>query len=300
MNTVLIVNHKAKNCGVYQFGKRVYSLVENSNNVNYIYREFSTMKDFTNTRNKINPDFVVFNYHYWTMQWLLKDFISNEKHYFIFHDDHFYNKYDKYLFFGARDLKNYTDDNKSAILPRPIFESSIPTVVNTVPTIGSFGFGFMNKGFHKIVEKVNKEFDKAIINLHIPVAEFSDPKGIQNRDVVNLCRKLNTKPEIKLNITNDFKSDEEILEFLSGNDINVFMYGENGDGISSVLDFALSVNRPIALSNCLMFRHIYSDCISTEKNSLSTIIKDGNMYLDQFRTKWSVENFRKEMDNLFV
>src|SRR5208283_4722926 len=41
---------------------------------------------------------------------------------------------------------------------------------NVLPgtVIGSFGFGFATKGFPRIVEAVNAEFEEATIRLHLP------------------------------------------------------------------------------------------------------------------------------------
>ncbi len=46
----------------------------------------------------------------------------------------------------------------------------------------------------------------------------------------------------------------------------------NGRGLSSVIDYAISVKKPIGISNSNMFRHIYSDEICLYKNSIQYCI----------------------------
>jgi hypothetical protein len=92
--------------------------------------------------------------------------------------------------------------------------------------------------------------------------------------------------------------DEELLDFLASNTINIFMYdGMPGRGCSSVIDYALSVNRPIGISNSHMFRHIYSDEICLYKRSIADIIEKGNEYLDRFRQLWSEDRLIQIIDN---
>jgi hypothetical protein len=61
-----------------------------------------------------------------------------------------------------------------------------------------------------------------------------------------MCFQKNIKPGILLLITHDFFSTNEILTFLQSNTMNIFLYDQmHGRGISSAIDYAISVKKPI-------------------------------------------------------
>ena len=51
----------------------------------------------------------------------------------------------------------------------------------------------MHKGIEKIAYQVIKEFDEAIIRLHIPNSFYVDPQGYQARARVNAVRQIVSK-----------------------------------------------------------------------------------------------------------
>jgi len=182
-------------------------------------------------------------------------------------------------------------------LPRPLYldYKDIPNNTYTpnlkCPTIGSIGFALGHKNWEKIITLVEKEFDEAIINLHMPNSYYCDQNGNGSRSHAMDCRNNVTKPGIKLNITHNLFTNDELINFLNENDLNIFMYDElRGSGCSSALDFALCVNRPIAISNSYMFRHVYDDSICIDKHSLADIMKNGTQHLDKYRKSWSHKN----------
>jgi len=312
---ILILNHDKIKCGTYQFCKRVYNLAAMSEKVNYIYREipYGDLKDHSESRslyisilNEINPDFIIYNYHWDRMPWLQEtDITENKKakHYFIWHDGSMMKNYDKYLLFGSRPpTMDYFMQGRTALLPRPlyIYNGNYPT--NDTVTIGSFGFAFNHKNFHTIAPLVGKYFQRSIVNLHFTNPYFGDTPGNRLEDIINLCYKSNTNPNIQLNITTDFWDDSMLLEFLAGNDMNIFMYdiSVQNPGISSAIDYALSVKRPIAISNNMMFNHIMSDDILVEKTPLSDILSKGTNPLEGLYRAWDTSLFTKEMEELFL
>ena len=304
MNKVLIVNHFRKECGVQSFGKRVHTLVKDSSNVSYSYVEVETEKEFVSAFSKTQPNYILYNWHRGTMPWLSERLVTSigiSKQYFIFHDEVTRQNYDKYLFFGAYDFTEGSKfGDKKVLLPRPVLEYSGNYRENIIPTIGSFGFGFWNKGYHTLTKLVNDTFDTAILNFHMPYSYFGDPLKKQTREVEAECRRLVTNKGITLNINHEFLDDSGVLDFLAGNDINVFLYEENGEGISSVIDYALSVRRPIGISTSRMFRHIKEDSIIVGDNSIQDIISRGTGCLEKYYNTWSPNNFMAEMDNLFA
>ena len=88
--------------------------------------------------------------------------------------------------------------------------------------------------------------------------------------------------------------------FLDSTDLNIFLYDyvkpDNNVGISSVIDFALSVDTPIAISNSYMFRNIYNDNICLNKNSITHCIFNSNAHLDKYRREYSHKHFLDKIE----
>jgi hypothetical protein len=76
--------------------------------------------------------------------------------------------------------------------------------------------------------------------------------------IIQSILKEMTKPNIRLNHTNDYLSEEEIIESLASNDINALFYElpPSNAGISSSADYLIASGKPMLLSDCALFRHI--------------------------------------------
>jgi hypothetical protein len=91
--------------------------------------------------------------------------------------------------------------------------------------------------------------------------------------------------------------DTQLLDWLNSNTINIFLYDTMfGRGCASTIDYALSVQRPIGISDSYMFRHIYSDDICVYKTPIKDIIENGLHYLEHYKTKWSNANLIKQLE----
>jgi len=303
MKTVLILNHVHVECGTYQFAHRIYDIVSESHNVNYKYFNVDSREGYLYLLKRWEPDYIVYNWHKDRINWLLEsDITEDRKHYFFFHDGSIFNKYDKYIFCG--EFPNYPTSvprEKSVLLPRPIYNYDGIYPVNEVPTIGSFGFATDHKRFPELVTMVNKEFDKAHIRLHITSPYFGVTEGYNLPKIVAECHASNTNPNVKLTITGNFVEDGAMLKFLAGNDINVFNYAyADNPGISSATDYALSVKRPIAITKNNLFRHISSNDILLENNSIKDIISKGLAPVERFHKLWNTDTFREQFGGLFI
>jgi len=303
--SVLFLNHTFIECGVYQFGKRVYELAARSEKVEYIYKNVATRDEYLNVINRLEPEYIIYNYHTDRMPWLKEtDITGNKKskHYFVFHDGGIMKNYDKYLFFGGYDPKNdLVPKDKSVLLPRPIFDYNGNYPKNNVITIGSFGFAFIHKRFPELVKLVNSSFDSAKINLHIPNPYFGNTKYNKQSDIIKACSRNNTKKGISLNVETMFLDEYGLLSFLAGNDINIFYYADlQSLGLSSVFDYALSVKRPIGIVDNIMFRHVYSKELDLNSNSISQILDRGTEPLEKLYKEWSTNNFTSQMEKLFI
>lgn len=303
MDTILFLNHKEKQCGVYQYGLRTGDILKKSSRYNFIYQEVDSEAEHASIIANLNPRGIIYNYHPATMPWLgnhCMDKFPNIVHYGIHHEGTEPN----IKFNGGIIILDTTfiDTEDHFSVPRPLFENiNITPPITAIPVISSFGFGFMNKGFNRICRLVNAQFDSAIIKLHIPFAFFGDRDGASVRNIYPGCYSEIRKPNIKLVITNNFLTDSELLNFLGSSTINVFLYDEMiGRGLSSVIDYALSVNVPIAISKTNMFRHINttSPSICVEDRSLPSIIQSGSGVLQQYRDKWSNYNLISKYEQI--
>lgn len=306
MIRVLQINHSDEQCGVYQFGKRFGNLASRSKIIDYIYAEVDNADQFIKVRDELNPDYIIYNWYPVTMSWLTDEMITSQPsigHWFIFHDGFVRSIYDGYLFSGQGEKDAHAlriEPFRSYILPRPLFDYEGTYQENDIPTIGSFGFGGWQKGFPDLVTLVGETFTEAVLNINMTFAYFGDREGTETRKIAAMCRELNIYDGLELNISHEFRSDKETLDFLAGNDLNVFLYYASNEGLSSVTDYALSVNRPIAITNDMMFRHIVNDEIIIENNSLIDIMEKGIEPIRHLKEAWSTENFVKEFDSLFI
>ncbi len=296
---VLFINHIEKQCGVHQFGENVFAAITLSEKFQFIYSECSEYSHLLAAVQLHNPAAIIYNYYASTLPWLNPGITRRMKfpQLGIMHEvtQERVNHADKVLF------DFHIAPDPTVLLTNPIvFKTGrlIPSHKTLIPpppelTIGSFGFGTKGKGYPHIIEAVQKEFDKAIIRLNIPFATFGDAEGSGAKAYAEKCRELITKPGISLQITHDFLSQEEVLNFLDGNTLNTFFYeGNKNRGISSVIDLALAVDRPLAITKSNMFRHIShtEPSICIEDNSLQHIIQQGISPLEQYRKEWTTKN----------
>ena len=327
---ILFVSHPKKQCGVYEFGKSIFHIISASTNYHFIKAECNSIDELQTEIATHNPAAIIYNYHPTVLPWLCtkisKGLYRNNLagikavQIGIIHEitqtvadtaTGYGNTFitgaspkkinSLFDFYIAADptllLKNPLVFKTGRLLPAYDKQVAEPAIT----TIGSFGFATPKKGFEKLVQKVNNEFDQAIIRLNIPAADFGDAGGDNARHIATECTKLITKPGIKLEVTHQFMSNSELLDFLAANSLNVFMYEDTeGRGISSAIDNALAVKRPIAVSRCPMFRHILSatPSVCVEDNSLKTILHNGFAPLEKIIKDWTKENLLWEYERI--
>lgn len=307
MKNVLFINHKIKNCGVYQYGVRLYDILKKSpGSYCYIYKEIDCIDEYQTFLSEIENTYaIIYNYHFSTMSWLNTMTIQRAvKNIGVPHES----PTDLFDILCNID-PNETDNNKTTFsIPRPIYEN-VEEIINNapgpshsvlqfinehadsnLPIFGSFGFGFHNKGFYKIVDLINNEFDNAVVKFVIPIAHF-DPDNETVHRMREICINANRKPGIKLMIMHDFFTTEEILLFLSKNTMNIFLYDYmEGRGISSAIDYAISAKRPIGISDSYMFRNVYSDSVCLYKSSIQDCMHNSEQHFSMFLEKYSHNN----------
>ena len=304
---VFIINHSVQNCGVYQYGKRFGKIAIKSKNHDFMYYEMDSQNSLELEYNIHLPDAIIYNYLSGTMPWVNKDLVQKYrdkgvKQYLIVHNVGYETFFDYYL--HQNPYSEFVDENNFA-LSRPLFDYKPIEIDKSddLLNIGSFGFGFRVKHFDQICRIVNEQlFDKKVqINLHLTSSYFC-PNANDISSIKQDCLNSITNDNIKLNMTHDFLTDDEMLNFLYKNDLNIFFYQNYNqyNGISSTIDYALSVKKPIAICKSNMFSHIYdvNPSICIENNSLINIINNGFTPLEDKYNSWTNENFINVLENI--
>ncbi len=336
---ILFVTHTKKQCGVYQFGKDIFEAIISSSKYSFIKLECESLRELEDAISINNPVGIIYNYHPSVMPWLCtkhtkgryKNNIAKIKcvQLGIIHEitqevaDNATAYRNEIVYGDSKKMLNslfdfYIAADPTLLLKNPyVYKTGrlVPNYTNSkavsdskIPIIGSFGFGTANKGFEEIIKKVQHEFDEAHIRFNIPFAEFGDKDGSNAKKIAQDCRELIKNEKIKLEITHDFLQENALFDFLAGNDLNVFLYQDKsgtGRGISSATDNALAVQRPIAVSNCLLFRHLLNitPSICVENSSLKNILANGFAPLQETVAGWDGKNmlwdYERILDSAF-
>ncbi len=327
---ILFVSHYKTQCGVYEFGDDIYKALSVSQRYNFIKLEVQSLQELKDGIKKYTPVAVIYNFHPAVMPWLyekkIKGFYTNNIYGFkilqlgIIHEvteaiaDCAVGRKRNILTTDAHAILNSFFDFYIAPDPTlrstsefiyktgrlvPSYKSETDQIITSKPVIGSFGFATPNKGFEDLIKRVQEEFDEAHIRFNMPFAEFGDKDGSNARLISEKCKALITKTGISIEISHDFLGKTEVLDFLSKNTLNAFFYQDKtGRGISSAVDLAMAVKKPIAVTECPMFRHILTTepSISVDKLPLKEIIANGFTPLQKLADDWSEDNIRSRYE----
>ena len=238
---ILVISHKEQRCGIYQYALNITEALKKSSRYNFSYAECSNEGELKTIISKTNPAAIIYNYYPATMPWLT-GMITRQfqiPQLGIMHEvtQEEADNADRAMFdFHLCPDLTLKENNPivfktKRLIPPYINLKNIPDII----TIGSFGFGFGDKGFERIIEIVQKEFDKAIIKLLLPFNDVVDRNGrLFTLATAQRCRHLVTKPGIQLVIKHDFLDKQALLDFLASNTMNAFFYDVNKcRGISS-------------------------------------------------------------------
>ncbi|WJZ48328.1 glycosyltransferase family 4 protein [Synechococcus phage DSL-LC02] len=304
---IFIINHSVENCGVYQYGKRFGNIASKSKKYNFKYYELNSEVDLNLLYDRHKPEAIIYNYLGGTMPWVTEELVQRYrnlgvKQYLIVHNVGYATFFDYYL--HQHPYYEHVDANNFA-LARPLFDYQSPEIEkdDSVLHVGSFGFGFRVKHFDQICRIVNEQlsYRKVQINLHLTSSHFC-PNANDITSIKQDCLNAITHDNIKLNMTHDFLTDDEMLNFLYRNDLNIFFYQNYGgyNGISSTVDYALSVKKPLAICRSNMFAHIWDvqPSICVETNSLLNIINNGFTPLEEKYNSWTNEKFIHTLETI--
>ncbi len=301
MTPVLFLSHAEEKCGVYQFGKQLVEVLKASRKFDVVHCEARGATDLAKALAMHQPRAVLVNWHPnsgilgWAEGWPLWSLglpligIMHEM------TEKTANAVDD------TDFDYYVVHDPSAQLTNPrCFKIGrfLRPVAKEVPppsrvTIGSLGFASWHKNFEGLVARVHAEFDDCLIRLNMPPGAFGDPNCIKAREITERCRSLISKRGVELEITYDFMSLDDTVDFLAKNSMNAFFYTvPNSEGISSAIDLALAARRPLAIKRNVMARHLYDvrPSIFVEERSLKEILETGVAPLLPYIQAWTPEN----------
>lgn len=308
---VLFVSNAEQNCGVYQFGLHISNALRASELYDFRYVECSHEGGLRTALQRSAPSAIIYNHHPATMRWLTRRVLLGSPdvpQLGIIHEvtqelaDRVDNRFFDYYLAAdpTLELRNPIVFKTGRLVPQ---YHRADHAMPAIPTIGSFGFGTAGKGFDELVDRVQSEFDEAVLRLHIPFSAYSDRDGDSAKTLAERCRRSIVKPGIRLELSHEFLTNDQLLAFLAGNSLNAFLYAQQkGRGISSVIDFALAVRRPIAVSRSSMFRHIHGaiPSVVVDDTSLRDIMKNGFAPLARYADAWTAENLVLDYERIIM
>lgn len=277
MKNILFINTRKSQCSIYEDGQLFFQSIL-SNEFNFVYTEIDKLD-----KNKLhegiiqldgtikNFDVIVINYHPITMRQVegidsfkLKKNLKAKTislifemeidqpfpKYYNLNEDHF----DEYIVFDPT-LK--TQKLNVHPFPRPmpyIREMKMVRKIPDIPVIGSFGLPGVDKNMPKIIEQASKEFFKSIVRINIPSATYMGD-SLKQYIIDELIN--NPYKNVQLEITDDYMSEENLLNWCAKNDINMFLYSRDSAGLSSVTDYVIIAGTPLLVSSNKTFRHLH-------------------------------------------
>jgi hypothetical protein len=305
------LGHKAA-CGIGLIGKLLGESLVKSKKYRFEVLYTDSEKDLEDKIVATSPAAIIYNYHSHTTPWVhnptLRKRFSNIVHIMLHHDIHqqIIDSYSARKYFGFKYLVTADPTlkgNDNVFLVNRLIPPHQPKsyIDKGIPIIGFQGFGPRHKGIHKIAEKVQEEFDEAVIRLHIPFSFYGDPEGNEARKRVAEVRDIIKKPGIKVEASHDLLSTDEIVKFLSENTINCYFYDYlPGAGLASSPDYALAARRPLAVTKSHQLRNFIglNPSICIEDNSLKDIISFGLKPLEKLHNSYTEESVLRDYETM--
>jgi hypothetical protein len=297
---IYFINSKQKECGVYQYGRRLWDSLKDST-LNIQYFEISDAKEFL-LLDFTDVSILFFN---WIeggtagpFGWYTHDLAQQIKQQnittvSIMHTNSCFSaKFDYFI-----DQNPYISG-----MPRPLykFDAVSSNHKNKVINIGSFGFVSNYKKFDTVVKLVNEQFDIARINLNISTPFYAHDSRNNLERTINEIRAIPLKPGIELNLNVQFLDNDELLDFISKNDLMIFAY-ENMEDVSSVVDYVVSTETPLGVTSTGAFKHVYTEKIDIHKHKLQDILDFNKQtkYIAQYKKEWSTDNIKRFFEIAF-
>lgn len=307
--TVLFVNSSEPNCGVFQFGRNLWRILEKADGkIEFLYMEGTSEAHLIQMIETWEPEIVFFNFYPACFPWLTLDTLNavrarGAKLVTIFHETRV-TGFDAFIYPDPTFAGNYRQLNQWFPMGRPLPKARGEADLLTfppIPVISTSGFGFAWKGHERLTRMVVEQFARATLRLHLPFAKYGDADGTQARATAQRCREIVAGTEIELQVDHDFMEPEAFVDWLAESDLNAYLYDEADPsrGIASTTDHALAARRPLALTRTRMFRHLHHiEGIFVEERTLPEILAAGTASLQPAYEAFSEQNVLKEVENV--
>ena len=308
----LFLNSPRAQCSIHESGRMVFAAIRDSDMFAWDYADLH--RDYRCGRGRYGC--VVFNYHPGTMPWLDTESVSHvgclkatmiletlpESVFPLCPRDVF----DVHL---AIDPTAIEVPGSVYALPRPLEEILEPLQPSDAelahPVIGTFGFGTPGKGFERVVDAVNREFDRATIRVNIPAADFADAAMVAMHRMpyadylVELMRQV-AKPGVVIEPTRVFHSPPDLIRWCRSNTINMFLYDRMQPGLSATTDQAVASGRPLLVGDNPTFRHLHRYQPAYPDWTIRDAIERGAEMVGHIQRDWNRDAFRRRFEAALV
>lgn len=310
MISVLLVNHNlSKLCGIYAHGIRMSNILSHSNNYKFIYTECGSIDDISKDIKNYNPKVIIYNYTKHLLPWadVCKQLFPKIKHIALCHDitqDRLLEDSSFTTFFDYRIVLDPTlkVNEKWFTTVRPLFgyKQNKDIEISDTISVGSFGFYFKHKNFNIVILEAIKQLKNLKLNLHITDAHFSTNKCKEEFKAFKIwASEVSKQSDVEINISSNYISDKEQIDFLANNHINMFIYDYNyGSGPSSAIDYAVAAGRPIIVNNSFQFNHVKGRLPTIMDTSIMEAITFGNREILKLQDEWSESTFIMQYEEI--
>lgn len=143
------------------------------------------------------------------------------------------------------------------------------------PIISTYGLPSGYKDLPGMYSAIANEFDKAIFRVHFP----PDSRSQSNQIMSSMLSSCNN-PNIEIQFTSHFMDHDRIPDWLNESDLNIFFYLPGRDQVTEgtfpgSIDFAITAQRPIAVSDNICTRYLHQYIDPYPKKSLREIMAEG-------------------------
>lgn len=295
--TALFLNHQQQRCGVYQMGKRIGDALVEARLATYLETwDLGTAIAVVESQ---RPRAIIYNWHPSTLPWapeLVRRFPS-ARHVGVIHEiapDAPAAGSDVFRYRVVCDPSFPADGRTIFRTVRHVPRRELSVPENPTLTVGSFGFAVGGKMFPTIVHAVSQEFPGARVRLRVPRAFYGDDSGALARAAVNSCN-LTAFNGVTVQVEHAFLEEDQLLDWLAGNDLNVFFYEPNGGrGVASALDYAIAVRRPVAVNGSQMFRHVAGRLGTYPKRSLRQSLEASSTAVRELYDSWTPQQLARD------
>ena len=309
----LFLNSPEAQCSIHESGIMVYNAIKSIPWIKWDYEKLSE-KIFNTTQSIYQTyNLVFFNYHPYTAPWLCLDSIKEIKCLKINMvletlPNDIFSLCPRDVFDLHLAIDPTIKDNGKDIygMPRPIANQipDMPTYSKSSKIrIGTFGFATPGKGFEKVVDAVNREFDEAEIRINIPTADFAD-FATKNLHKINYAKyllenmKMIAKPGVEIIATDIFMTQIELVKWCRDNDINIFLYDRDQPGLSATTDQAIASGRPLLVSDNSTFRHIHQFLKPYPFLNIKQSLIQSVLPVREMQNRWSKNEFNIKFDKI--